>query len=89
MSIPICVFLCVSVGFCGISSGCLSDFLCIPIWDGNRNDFKPMGIPTCGFLCVFPYGMGIGMTLSLWVFPHVGFCMFLWVFRQKSCGNGF
>ena len=24
----------------------------IPIWDGNGNDFKPMGIPTCGF-CVF------------------------------------
>ena len=28
----------------------------IPIWDGNGNDFKPMGIPTCGF-CGF-----------LWVF---------------------
>ena len=25
----------------------------IPIWDGNGNDFKPMGIPTCGFLWVF------------------------------------
>ena len=28
----------------------------IPIWNGNGNDFKPMGIPTCGF-CGF-----------LWVF---------------------
>ena len=28
----------------------------IPIWDGNGNDFKSMGIPTCGF-CGF-----------LWVF---------------------
>ena len=25
----------------------------IPIWDGNGNDFKPMGIPICGFLWVF------------------------------------
>ena len=24
----------------------------------------------------FSYGMGMGMTLSLWVFPHVGFCGF-------------
>ena len=25
----------------------------IPIWDGNWNDFKPMGIPTCGVSVVF------------------------------------
>ena len=27
-----------------------------PIWDGNGNDFKPMGIPTCGF-CGFYVGL--------------------------------
>ena len=26
----------------------------IPIWDGNWNDFKPIGILTCGF-CGFPW----------------------------------
>ena len=34
-----------------------------------------------GFPWVFPYGLGMGMTLSLWVFPHVGsvgFCGFSW-----------
>ena len=40
----------------------------IPIWDGNGNHFKPMGIPTRGF-CGFS-------------------CEILWVFPQKSCGNG-
>ena len=38
----------------------------IPIWDGNGNDFRPMGIPTCGF-CGY-----------LWVFR--GFLwVFLWI----------
>ena len=49
-----------------------------------------------GNLCVFPYGMG--MTLSLWVFPHVvsvGFCEFLWGFSHRNPlgmgwdGNGY
>ena len=58
----------------------------IPIWDGNGNDFKPMGIPTCGF-CGFFCGF---LWVFLWVFVGfpVGFCGFLWVFPQKSCGNG-
>ena len=45
----------------------------------------------------FPYGMGMGMTLSLWVFSHVGsvgfpvgflehFCGFLWVFQWVLWG---
>ena len=42
------------VGFCDLSCGFPVGFVwvsvgfsvCIPIWDGNRNDFKPMGIPT-------------------------------------------
>ena len=61
------------VSFCGFSCGFPADlcgfyvgfcgFSCGVMW---------------GFLCVFPYGMGIGITLSLWVFPHEGFCGFLW-----------
>ena len=27
-----------------------------------------------GDMWVFPYGMVMGMTLSLWIFPQVGFC---------------
>ena len=40
----------------------------------------PMGIPT------FPYGMGMGMTLSLWGFPHVGIYGNLWE-SVGICGN--
>ena len=34
----------------------------------------------------FPYGTGMGMTLSLWVFPHVGFPVgLMWVSVGFMC----
>ena len=54
----------VGMGICGFPMG-------IPIWDGNGNDFKPMGIPTCGFcgvLWVF-CGFSCGFSVS-WGMPN-------------------
>ena len=51
----------------------------IPIWDGNGNDFKLMGILTCGFLWV-----SLGFSVGFCGF----FCGILWVFPLISCGNG-
>ena len=36
----------------------------------------------------FPYGMGMGMTLRLWEFPHVGICGILWEWGLKFHSNG-
>ena len=49
----------------------------IPIWDGNGNNFKPMGIPTCGFLWVF-----------LWVYVGIPTeILWEWVLKFYSHGN--
>ena len=51
-----------------------------PIWDGNGNDFKPMGIPTCG-LCGFSVG-SVGFPVGF-----LGACLIFGTGRNHQVPN--